>query len=212
MNDTLQILDSITAIQEASDVAYDNVHEKINAFAEKVSVMEQCGLNVMSENPTIQYIIENHDEVITEYKNDGPKKINKKLISWVNYALPNFKLIKKHMDDGTITHQIVDVFGSLLGEGSISINRVLSTIKTAKKTDEFGSDEIKLLDKCSDTLTKWKAISKTDRKDQSGFDRWFTGLDTRTMDKIKGITGDVVDVLEEVLTMARKHYDGGDTE
>ena len=234
MNDTLQILGSIMAIQEASDVAYENVHEKINDFAEKVSVMEQYGLNVMSENPTIQHIIENHDEVITEYKNDGPKKINKKIIGWVNWILPEFKKIQKGIEEGTVNHHQVDNFGSsplkvlFFGFGTMAEDRTKSTmtgfarmnlptlknvIKQAKKTGEFNDEEIRALSKCSDTLDNWLHVSKLDRNDRSFYDRFIAyNRDTRTMDKIKKATDEVVDALEELKTLATKHYNGGDTE
>ena len=65
------ILDDIASIQEATCIAHDDVHSKINDFAEKVAVMEQCGLNVMSEDPTMQCIIENREQVIYDYQN-GP--------------------------------------------------------------------------------------------------------------------------------------------
>jgi hypothetical protein len=76
MSEVSQIMNGIHAIQESTDIAQEKVHEKINDFAEKVGVMEQLGLNVASHDPTIQYIIENREEVICKYKNDNHKKIN----------------------------------------------------------------------------------------------------------------------------------------
>ena len=176
MSEVSQIMNGIYAIQESTDIAQEKVHEKINDFAEKVGVMEQLGLNVASHDPTIQYIIENRDKVICEYKNDGPKKINKEIIGWVNWILPEFKKIQKGIEDGTINHHQVDNFGSsplkvlFFSFGTMAEDRTKSTmtsfarmnlptlknvIKKAKKTGEFNDEEICVLSKCSDTLDKW---------------------------------------------------------
>ena len=55
--------------------------------------------------------------------------------------------------------------------------------------------------------------SKLDRNDRSFYDRFISyAHDTRTMDKIKKATDEVVDALEELKTLATKHYNGGETE
>jgi hypothetical protein len=64
------ILDDIRSVQESADIAHDDVHEKINDFAQKVGIMEQCGLNVMSQDPTVQAIIDNRERIIYEYQTE----------------------------------------------------------------------------------------------------------------------------------------------
>lgn len=65
----MNILSDIESIQEATCLAREDVHEKINQFAEKVGIMEQCGLNVMSQDETMQHIIDNRDQIMYDYEN-----------------------------------------------------------------------------------------------------------------------------------------------
>lgn len=69
MDNVNTILDSIADIQEAAYLARESVCEKINDFADKVAVMEQCGLNIMSEDPTMQFIIDNREQVAYDCNN-----------------------------------------------------------------------------------------------------------------------------------------------
>lgn len=69
MDNVMNILSDIESIQEATCLAREDVHEKINQFAEKVGIMEQCGLNVMSDDETMQHIIDNRDQIMYDYEN-----------------------------------------------------------------------------------------------------------------------------------------------
>lgn len=69
MDNAMNILSDIKSIQEATCLAREDVHEKINQFAEKVGIMEQCGLNVMSDDETMQHIIDNRDQIMYDYEN-----------------------------------------------------------------------------------------------------------------------------------------------
>lgn len=230
MDNIYTVLDDIISIQEATDNARDEVYSKINDFAEKVAVMEQCGLNVMSEDPTMQQIIDNREQVITEYTNDGPKKINRKLIGMANWVLPPFKKLQTGLNNGTLTHHEIDNFGSSVlkllfapvvaysedristlktSQGRINAGQLKALIKKAKKTGEFDNDEINVLEKCDGALEDWLRASKYDRSDRRFYDRFIAYTqDTRTLDRIKKATDDVVEAMEELKKLAESHFNG----
>lgn len=230
MNNVNQILDDIRTIQEAAYDAHDDVHSKINDFAEKVGVMEQCGLNVMSDDSTMQNIIDNREQVIFEYQNEGHKKINRRLIGMVNWVLPIFKKLQVGIEQGTLRHQEIDHFNSSVlklffaptiaagddysstlktAHGRTSLRMFKNIITKARKTHEYSNDEIKILDKCYDAIENWKRISKYDRDSRSFYDRWIAyDRDTRELDSIKKATDELVTALEDVKALAKSHFDG----
>lgn len=77
------ILNDIGSIQESADTALVDVSTKIVNFAEKVAVMEQHGLNVMSEDPTMQSIIDNREQIVYQFYDESKEprsKVTKKTI------------------------------------------------------------------------------------------------------------------------------------
>lgn len=77
------ILNDIGSIQESADTALVDVSTKIVNFAEKVAVMEQHGLNVMSEDPTMQTIIDNREQIVYQFYDESKEprsKVTKKTI------------------------------------------------------------------------------------------------------------------------------------
>jgi hypothetical protein len=77
------ILNDIGSIQESADTALVDVSTKIVNFAEKVAVMEQHGLNVMSEDPTMQTIIDNREQIVYQFYDESKEprsKVTKKTV------------------------------------------------------------------------------------------------------------------------------------
>ena len=79
MEDVKSILVNIGSIQEAVDTAHFNVYSNINDFAEKVGIMEQCGLNIMSEDQLTQHIIDNREQIQFDFRyfDESKKETNK---------------------------------------------------------------------------------------------------------------------------------------
>lgn len=226
MNKASEALMSIAAIGTAVDTAQENVMESMKTLGHKCDVMQEYHLNVGSADEIIQEFITNRDEIITEYENEGPKKIYKKLLGMCNWVIPHFKLLLKCIEDETINHQTIDNWGgswldaffgvgagSVLGRGTWDLTMMKRTIsKTDKKKtrDAFSEEDRKVMHDLETAAENWKRTAQYDRADRKFFDKFIAFTrDTRTTTKMKNATKQLVDALEATRDMARSHF-GGD--
>jgi hypothetical protein len=229
MNKASEALMSIAAIDANTMLAKEAVMDSMIALGKKCDVMQEYHLEIGSQDEVIQEFITNRDEIITEYENDGPKKIYKKLLGMCNWIIPHFKLLLKHIEDDTINHQTIDNWGgswfdaffgvgagSVLGRGTWDLTMIKNVMKKTEKKktyDAFTDEDRTILRNLDSAAENWKRTAQYDRADRKFYDR-FIGVtrDTRTTDKMKKATRELVDALEETRNMARKHYSGGDEE
>lgn len=226
MNKASEALISIAAIGNAVDTAQENVMESMKTLGHKCDVMQEYHLNVGSNDEVIQEFITNRDEIITEYENEGPKKIYKKLLGMCNWVIPHFKLLLKCIEDETINHQTIDNWGgswldaffgvgagSVLGRGTWDLTMMKRTIsKTDKKKtrDAFSEEDRKVIHDLETAAENWKRTAQYDRADRKFFDKFIAFTrDTRTTTKMKNATKQLVDALEATRDMAKSHF-GGD--
>lgn len=225
MNKVSEALMSLAAIDASTDVAQENVMEAFSNLAHKCDIMQEYHVEVGSEDSVIQEFITNREQILTEYENEGPKKIYKKLLGMCNWVIPHFKALLKAIEDETINHQTIDNWGgswldaffgvgagSVLGRGTWDLTMIKRTLKKTEKKatyNAFSEEDREVLRELDGAAENWKRTAQYDRADRKFFDR-FIGFtrDTRTTTKIKNATRELVDAFEKTRKMARKHFSG----
>lgn len=227
MNKASEALMSIAAIGAAVDTAQENVMESMKTLGHKCDVMQEYHLNVGSSDEVIQEFITNRDEIITEYENEGPKKIYKKLLGGCNWVIPHFKKLYEGMEKETINHATVDAWGGnwlsiwfgnrrdgvIPAQGTYDFEMMKGLIKKSDKKatrDAFSEEDRKILRNLEEAMDNWRRATKYDRADRKFFDKFIAySRDTRTMTGIKNATKKALDALEATRDMAKSHF-GGD--
>ena len=227
MNKASEALISIAAIGVAVDTAQENVMESMKTLGHKCDVMQEYHLNVGSADEVIQEFLTNRDEIITEYENEGPKKIYKKLLGGCNWVIPHFKKLYEGMEKETINHATVDAWGGnwlsiwfgnrrdgvIPAQGTYDFEMMKDLIKKSDKKatrDAFSEEDREILKNLADAMDNWRRATKYDRADRKFFDKFIAySRDTRTMTCIKNATKKALDALEATRDMAKSHF-GGD--
>lgn len=227
MNKASEALISIAAIGTAVDTAQENVMESMKTLGHKCDVMQEYHLNVGSSDEIIQEFLTNRDEIITEYENEGPKKIYKKLLGGCNWVIPHFKKLYEGMEKETINHATVDAWGGnwlsiwfgnrrdgvIPAQGTYDFEMMKGLIKKSDKKatrDAFSEEDRKILRNLEEAMDNWRRATKYDRADRKFFDKFIAySRDTRTMTGIKNATKKALDALKATRDMAKSHF-GGD--
>lgn len=233
-NHVQNTLDAINKIDVEVDSAQEAVMESYVELGNKFDTMEKHGLPVASDDSTIQSFIDNRNEIITEYTNEGKKKANIKVIGICNWLLPQFKKLDDALDKGTIQNTEVDrastgplgmlamfFSGSWAGVSnmqknvpvgqmsSFALKSFQKQIEKIKKSGEYSDEEIHTLDNAKNALEGWKTAAKMDKAERTFFDKFIAYTrDVRTMSRIKSATKDVIEKLEAAKKMAESHYNG----
>lgn len=206
-NDITNVNRAIANIDNSIATAEDCVMESFITLDKKYTAMEKRGMELHSEDELNQKFIENREEVILEYENEGPKKIYKKLYGMCNTYYPYFNGFYQALKTKTMPNKDIDMWLILRG------TEFKSTIKKTRKENvkgAFNESEIKLIDnleKCMDDFKKELYNFRTSRK---FFDYWLYTRDTRSQDKILKVTEDATNALKSVLDMARKKFENVD--
>lgn len=227
MNKASEALMSIAAIGAAVDTAQENVMGSMKTLGHKCDVMQEYHLNVGSSDEVIQEFLTNRDEIITEYENDGPKKIYKKLLGGCNWVIPHFKKLYEGMEKETINHATIDAWGGnwlsiwfgnrrdgvIPAQGTYDFEMMKDLIKKSDKKatrDAFSEEDRKILQNLAEAMDNWRRETKYDRADRKFYDKFIAySRDTRTMTGIKNATKKALDALEATRDMAKSHF-GGD--
>lgn len=198
-NHVQNTLDAINKIDVEVENAQEAVMESYVELGNKFDTMEKHGLPVASDDSTIQSFIDNRNEIITEYTNEGKKKANIKIIGVCNMVIPELKQTLDLLEKDQLSNRAHDAVNS---QKIFDFMYVKRAFKNAKKSGEYTDKELETISAAEDAIDKWTETRKS-------FDKYVLYTrDTRNMSSFKPILKDLIEKLEAAKKMGESHYNG----